>query len=255
MKPVPAVVAPLLEACTAALPTLLGNDAIGLYTRGSLATGDFDPETSDVDLTCIVENPIDDATFDRLASWHERLVREHRPWGWHLECVYFDRASAKRFVPGVHHVTRHRGEPLARVLHETNWIFERHVTREQGGILFGPDPKTWIDPVSREERIAAARKRVAEWCAWVDAPDDPGAFGGQRRHQAYVVETICRGLVTTQTGELPSKPRAVAEAIAFLPEPWCRLVARSRDWRQDGTVDPELVAEVAEFVRFAASLG
>jgi hypothetical protein len=66
---------------------------------------------------------------------------------------------------------------------------------------------------------------------------------------------MCRALCTLTTGELPSKPQAVAWALASLPEPWRATVARSRAWRGDATPDATLIPEVARFVRWAAAQG
>jgi len=70
-----------------------------------------------------------------------------------------------------------------------------------------------------------------------------------------VVETMCRALYTLARSELISKPRAVAWALATLPEPWRALVARSQVWRIDTTTDLSIVPEVMCFVRWAATDG
>jgi hypothetical protein len=69
------------------------------------------------------------------------------------------------------------------------------------------------------------------------------------------VETMCRALYTLASGELSSKRRAVAWAIATLPEPWRLTAERSQAWRADDTLDSTIVPEVMRFVHWAASEG
>src|SRR5207253_2908598 len=118
----------------------------------------------------------------------------------------------------------------------------------------GPDPKTLIDPISADEMRAAVRRRLRDWAEWAKDSNDP-EWQLHRGHKAYVVETMCRALCTLATGELPTKPRAVAWALATLPEPWRATVERSQAWRTDNTLDPSLAPEVRSFVLWAAAGG
>ena len=49
--PIPAQVSALLHDLTEALPTLLGENLVGIYLYGSLTQGAFNPERSDVELS------------------------------------------------------------------------------------------------------------------------------------------------------------------------------------------------------------
>src|SRR5215208_6663720 len=43
---------------------------VGLYVYGSLVTGDFDKDRSDIDLPAVVDSDVDGGTFDRLDRMH-----------------------------------------------------------------------------------------------------------------------------------------------------------------------------------------
>lgn len=111
-----------------------------------------------------------------------------------------------------------------------------------------------IDPILPDELRAAVRLRLLDWEAWAAHPDDP-AWQSPRGHKAYAVETMCRALCTLATGTLLSKPRAVAWALATLPEPWRGTVARSRQWHADQTIDTSINLEVQRFLAWAAEQG
>jgi predicted nucleotidyltransferase len=230
----------------------LGDNLVGVYLRGSLAMGDFIPQTSDIDVLAVTERPVDDAEFAALAALHARIAALPHAFANRMEMAYIDREALKRFEPGQRHPTLGQGETLTWSEHRDNWILERWAVREHAVTLLGPDPRTLIDAITSDEIHAAVRTRLRDWVDWADQPDDP-EWLAPRSHKAYVVETMCRALYTLEHGELVSKPRAVAWAIATLPEPWRALVVRSRRWRTDKTVDLSIVPEVMRFVHWAAS--
>ncbi len=241
----------MLDALLAGIEETLGDNLVGVYLRGSLALGDFIPETSDLDLLTVTKRPITAAEFARLASLHAHLAVLPHPYAKRLELAYIDGVALRRFAPGQHHPTLGQGETLVWSEHRDNWILERWTVREHGRTLLGPEPHTLIDPIPPDELRAAVRARLRDWAAWADQPDDPDWLL-PRSHKAYVVETMCRALYTVACGELVSKPRAVAWAIATLPEPWRTVVIRSQSWRTDTTTDPSIVPEVMQFVQWAA---
>lgn len=245
----PPDVTDLLEALARGTRDALGDNLVGVYPRGSLATGDFTP-ASDLDVLTVTERPVTDAELARLADMHARLAALPNPYAGRLELAYIDRGAVRRFAPGQRHPTLYWGEGLARSEHRSNWILERWAAREHGVPLLGPAPTTLIDPIAPDELRMAVRDRLRDWAAWADEPDSPDW------PIVYTVETLCRALHTLARGELSSKARAVAWAIASLPEPWRATVERSRQWRAQGTHDRAAVEpEVIWFVRWAASEG
>jgi len=248
----PQEVTKLLEALLPGIRYALGDNLVGVYMRGSLAIGDFIPDTSDVDLLAVTERRVHDAEFATLAALHATVAATPLRYANRLEIAYVDRAALRRFESGLHHATLGQGEALAWTEHHANWILERWTVRECGVTLLGPDPRILIDPIAVDELRAAVRSRLRDWADWAGQPDDPDWLL-PRSHKAYVVETMCRALATLACGRLLSKPRAVAWALATLPEPWHSTVEQSQAWRTDNTADPAIVAEVMRFVRWAAS--
>jgi hypothetical protein len=249
--PLPQDIPQLLDTLLARLQHELGDQLIGLYLRGSLALGDFIPATSDVDVLAVLEHAVSPTLFARLTDLHADLAGSANPYATRMEMVYLDRGAVRHFTPGQQHPTLGQGGRLHWEEHRANWIFERWTVREHGVILFGPDPRTLIDPIGKDELRAAARGRLSDWAAWAAAPEDP-EFLLPRAHQAYISETICRALATVASGELWSKPRSVAWALAQLPEPWRTTVRDAQAGRTDRTDDPAKVDDIVQFVQWAA---
>lgn len=248
----------LAKQLTSILDTLVGgiertlpDNLVGVYLRGSLATGDV-LETSDVDILAVTERPVDDGEFAALEALHSRIDSLPNHYAGRIEIAYIDRTALKRFQPGLRHPTLGQGERLAWSEHHDNWILERWTVRECGIALRGPDPKTLIDPVPSEDLVEAVRRRLPDWMDWANDVDDADWLL-PRSHKAYVVETMCRALCTLTCGALPGKPQAVAWAIETLPEPWLSLVKDSQAWRTDDTVDLSINPLVRRFVLWVGS--
>jgi hypothetical protein len=248
----PAEVAAMLDALLAGAQEALGANLIALYLRGSLVTGDFDPEASDIDFFAVTERRLSGQEFTALEAMHASFVGLPNRCSDQLEGPYIDRAAARRFQPGQRHPTIARNEALHWREQFANWVLERWMLRAWGVTLLGPEPQALIDAVTSDEIRAAVRANMARWVEWISQPDDPDwllPLG----HKAYVVETMCRALYTLATGELAGKPRSVAWALATLPEPWRTTVARSQSWRNDQTVVLSIAPEVREMVLWAAA--
>lgn len=247
---------PSLHAATEVLDALLegtrsalGDNLVSVYLRGSLATGDFSA-TSDLDVLTVTERPINDVELAALVALHARLAALPSPYAHRFEVAYIDRTAVRRFTPGQRHPTLYWGKELTRSEHDHNWILERWTVREHGVPLLGPDPKALIDPISADELRIAVRGRLSDWVLWADQPASPDW------PIVYTVETMCRALYTLAHGELVSKARAVAWAVATLPQPWCATVDRSQSWRASAAVDRTTIEqEVLQFVRWAVSDG
>jgi len=247
----------MLAALLPGVEAALTDNLVGVYLRGSLALGDFDPATSDIDFLVVTERPVAEAEFAALAVLHARLAALPNKYADHLEGSYIPRAAVERFRPDERrHPTVGADWTFQYGEHRDGWILERWTVRERGVILRGPDPKTLIDPITPDAICQAVRVCLREWTEWMARPDGL-QFVTPRSHQAFAAETMCRALYTLahSRGALPTKPRAVAWARETLPEPWRSLVEQSRTWRTDTTPNPASMPTILRFVRWAAAEG
>jgi predicted nucleotidyltransferase len=173
----------ILSALISGVQATVPDNLVGVYLRGSLATGDF-IETSDVDWLVATERPVSNAEGEALIELHARLAALPNPYADRLEGAYIDRASLRRFEPGRRFLTVECETPLQWKVHETSWLIERYVLREKGIALLGPDPKTLIDPISTGELIEAVRHRLRDWAKWATAP---------------IIQSRCHGAATRPT--------------------------------------------------------
>jgi predicted nucleotidyltransferase len=227
---------------------ILGERLVGLYLYGSLVTGDFDREISDIDLLAVTSSDIDKQAFDRLERMHDDFAAKYQQWRGRIEVAYLSTAALKTFRSRISPIAIiSPGEPLHIKEAGKDWLMNWWVVREQGVTLFGPAPTTLIDPISKHEFLEAVQQHAQSWSEWVnDMRDQPG--------QAYAILTLCRALYTSIYGEQVSKKQAALSAQQRFPE-WAELIQNALAWRigwRDQLVDPVATfPETVKFVNFA----
>ena len=80
----------------AGVQEVLGENLVGIYLRGSLATGDF-IDTSDIDFLVATERPASDVEVGALINLHAGLAALPNKYADRLEGAYIDRAALRRF--------------------------------------------------------------------------------------------------------------------------------------------------------------
>jgi hypothetical protein len=129
----------------------------------------------------------------------------------------------------------------------SDWIIQRHVVREYGVIVEGPDPKALIDYVSADDIRGAVMGILHEW--WFPMLDDPSwlANHGSEYH-AFAILTMCRALHALEHGTIVSKPVAARWAQAILGERWRQVIERSIPAQKPGAAQTNLLKDALELI-------
>lgn len=215
----------------------LGSGVAGVYGFGSLALGDFDPASSDLDLLVATPDEFSDAAATALREMHERIGRHGGAWARRLEVLYLP-------VQELAEPTRTRARRTAYMSPDTpfttfagfdeSWVLNLEMART-GGVRFdGPPPESLIPSVT-PERIREAVRTVLcdEWVRSLAGPE----WMRPRKYQAFVVLTMCRALHAMETGALITKPAAAAWALRALAREWHPAIRRALATRGDPSPD------------------
>jgi len=242
----------LLDSALAQLPPILGARLIGLYLYGSLVTGDFDEDASDIDLLAVTATDITEDEFAALDTLHARLTDQYAEWNNRIEIAYLSAEALRIFK-----TTRSQiavispGEPFHIKDAGRDWLLNWYVIQEHGVALFGPSARTIIAAIAQEEFAAAIKAQAAWWRDHVAHTRD------SRPYQAFAIITMCRALYADRNGEEVSKLQAAAWAEGQLPA-WAPLIRNALLWRQDhrnGQVDHEATyPETVRFVHYVIDL-
>jgi predicted nucleotidyltransferase len=234
----------LLSSLLYQMQRILDKNLIGLYLYGSLVTGDFDLEISDIDLLAVISFDIDDKEFEQLRSMHNDLIAKNPNWDDRIEIQYLSANALRTFkTQRTQIAVISPGEPFNIKDAGIDWLVNWYIVRKQGVTLFGPSPQTLIPPISKEEFLQASREHAKDWVEWANQPRDG-------KGQSYVILTMCRALYASQNGEQASKKQASLWAQEQFPQ-WASLIQNALVWRAAWQVEAvEYEATFPETVRF-----
>jgi predicted nucleotidyltransferase len=241
----------LLALLLSRIQAILGKKLIGLYLFGSLVAGDFDYGSSDIDLIAATSTYLDKEEVERLKAMHEDIALKEKAWDDRIEVGYIPLDELRRYNPHFQQPLISPGEPFHVTEVGASWVINRYIMREKGIAVYGPPPKTLVDPISREERIQAVRGRIQDWKEYVESLE----FGVSRKSQAYAILTMCRILYSLTYGEFVSKKAAALWAEENLPPEWSSLIRRAfawrNEWREEQVDHDVTLQETLRFLHFA----
>ncbi len=236
------------------LQTVLGEKLVGLYLYGSLVWGDFDHDISDIDLLAATSEDINQEDLEALRTMHEDFTSKHLRWKDRIEIQYVSVSVLKTYKSSAEEGTLAAispGDPLKIAPALKDYLMNWYSVMEKGITLFGPDPKTVIEPVSKEEFIQAVKKNVSKWTTYIEGTKH------SRPYQAYAILTMCRALYAYKNGEQPSKKQAAEWAQKELPD-WAPLIQDALSWRKDyrneNVEHEKTYPKTVEFVNFISKL-
>jgi hypothetical protein len=197
-----------------------------LLVGGSLATGDYTPRISDLDLVALVDGPVDAPRTDQLVTVH-RALDEGTGAGLKLGCVYVE--GTRLPDPQMQHPTWTHGLLVQRIL---SGISRAELVRH-GYPVFGRSPGDVLPAMSDDDVRAAARAELTGYWSW--ATRRPGVWLDPVLADLGLT-SMARGRHTLATGELLTKTAALerADAPAWLVD---QLRARRRG---ENVVSPRL---------------
>lgn len=237
-----------LNELLTAVKLVLAESFVGLYLYGSLASGDFNPATSDIDFLVVTTDEIPTELVSELEKMHIRLWASDLKWAQKLEGAYIPQQDIRRY--GLNNLPRpciNEGN-FYLAPQGSDWIIQRHIIREQGVVLAGPDPQTLIDPVTPEDIRWSVLTYLNGW--WAPMVDEPKRLRSSE-YQAYAIVTMCRTLYTLQHGTIASKPVSAQRAMETLGEAWAGLIEEALDWRPG--VAMERFDETVDFIRYTVA--
>ncbi len=227
---------------------VMGNQFVGMYLYGSLSSGDFHPDASDVDFLVVTEDRLSDEMVIMLAAMHQRIWETGLKWADKLEGSYIPKAHLRRYEKsGIAYPTVNEHKFYVAP-HGSDWIIQRYIIREQGVALVGPDPKTLIDPVSPDDIRRAVRGILQEW--WFPMLDDPSWLRDHDSpYHAFAILTMCRSLYALEHGTIVSKPVAAKWAQGELGRKWQKVIEQSLATRM-GSREFDLYEDALKLIHY-----
>jgi hypothetical protein len=237
---------PIVPLVRDAIIGTTGGSLVGLYLYGSLATGHFEPDVSDIDLIAVLAGVPDASLVSQLKEMHARLAAAAPEWDDRIEVDCVSTGGLAECRTSTTTMARiSPGEPLHLVEAGRDFLLDWYPARRDGVALVGPPLDSLIPPIPEREY----RDEVITYLAgFRDRVDEDAGVGSQ----AYAILTICRGFYSITSRARLSKREAGLRARRDFPR-WELLIDRALGWR-DRQWDPEqpdgstFVAETRAFI-------
>src|SRR5690349_7873149 len=153
----------VLRRFVAGVRVALGERLVGLYLSGSLAAGDFEYGSSDIDFLAVTAGALAPDALAALTALHAEMIASGLPYADRLEGIYLPQVAAQRYDPAnARHPLSAQANGLRVTALDRSWVIQYHQAREVGIPLYGPPASTFIDPVSPGELRAVARTCLRE---------------------------------------------------------------------------------------------
>ncbi len=241
----------ILQELLESIQDILREHFIGMYLEGSLANGDFDQD-SDIDFVVVTDVEVAEDFFSALQRMHDRIAMIDSHWATQLEGSYISQGPLRRYDPvnDMHpNIERGSGEHLKMTQHEGVWNVHRHILRERGITIIGPDPKILIDPITPHNLRSAMLSALSSWATHLlNHPEEIR----HRGYQSYIVLTLCRILYTLQVGEVTSKLKSASWAKESIGEKWKTLIEHAWEGRHHSQMqaDKEEIRQTLDFINY-----
>jgi hypothetical protein len=243
---IPPDVQALLDPLLVQMQSILGDKLVGLYVYGSLVTGDFNPDISDLDLFATLQTDLNPDDFAQLDAMHNQWAATHPVWAGRLEIGYLSLHGLQTFRTQNSPMGNiSPGEPFHMIEAGHLWLANWYVVRTSGITLFGPPPQEIIPSISVDEFRETVKAHVQGWREWINEVDARPAA------QAYAIVTMCRAFYTVKNSTQVSKLKAADWAADQLPE-WSTFIHNAVMWRRSWRNEKDGTATVAETRRFVA---
>ena len=203
-------------------------DVIGVYVYGSLATGDYSPAVSDIDVVVLVGAAPGQAAVSELTRLHTALAAAGGPAG-QLHCLY---VAADAVTDAERLCTYWFGDRMTR------WQMKLLTQAElasAGVALHGPWPPPGIAPVPAADLRVAVHNEITGYWRETARSRRPWLYDSWVDHSLVVLP---RAEAVLTAGDLITKGEAIGRLAAFGAPGWLVEDIRRRRDGQPSALSP-----------------
>lgn len=236
----------LLGSFVVDIQKILSENLGGIYLMGSLTYGDFNPNSSDIDLQVVINKQMTTHQQDLIKQLHTQIANKYQKWTKRLECSYTPLAMLANNLPPLE-PRPYYGEDTfyPEAPYGNEWIINQYMLYQHGIALFGPDYKTLISPVNIVEvQKACIRDLLQEWQPKISDPE----WLANSHYQSYLILNLCRILYTVMCSEFATKKVSSAWVKNHYAPQWRELIEAAENWQYGK--DMLMQKDTVTFIKF-----
>jgi len=225
--------------------SVLGDYFTGMYLYGSLASGDFDPERSDIDPLVVTSEELPENLISDLEVMHKRIYESGSGWAKKMSGAYIPLDAIRKYDSTGPACPLFNRDEFLVARPDIDWVIHRYILYTSGIVIAGPPLQSIIDPVRPEQMREAALVLLRnDWPRWIHNPDFFNGIG----YQPFVVLTMCRASYTMKHGDAVSKRQSAEWVIANSDRKWTELIKQAMAWHYGDP--PGDIRQTQEFMRY-----
>lgn len=239
----------ILSYMANSIQSILGKNLVGLYLFGSLSYGDFNPNSSDIDLITVLAQPLNNCEIESIKQLHLQIGDLSKKWIDRLECSYTPIYMFENILPPKEPRPYYGGAIFyEKAPYGNEWIINNYLIYQHGISLIGPEFKKLIKPIDIiEVQRACIRDLFQEWEPKII---DPGWLDNSH-YQSYIVMNLCRILYTVLQGVTGTKKTSAEWVKKRFGLPWINLIKHAANWEYGKTLFAK--NETINFIRFCVN--
>lgn len=200
---------------------------LGLYLGGSLAIGDFDENTSDLDFLVVLQVPVSAPELAAVKDLHSKIRATARNQLYkNYEGVYLTASQASHPHTSDMHAPHLGSDGHFEVEdHGAEIIIDLWKIRKSGFVVFGMPPAKTIANISVDEMLEAKSNLFKSW--WLPKLRTKEPMNAE--YQAYAVLTMARILYGLANRDEVSKKKSAAWCLTAYSD-FADLIDAARTW-------------------------
>ena len=212
----------------------LGENLVGIYLVGSIASGDFDLD-SDVDFLVVTNTDLTGANMKALQDIQIKIHDIDCYPAKHLEGSYISIGNLNDWSTIGQkklYYFDNGSTTYEQSTHDNQWHV-RWILRERGITLVGQKPETILQSIPLNEMFSEIKATMIQVIKlFEDEINRPLSFFNSRFGQSFAVLTYCRMLHTLHTGTVQSKKAGVKWAKQFVEPKWVKIIDQAWNERE-----------------------
>ena len=253
----------VLEIFVDEISTELGENLVGIYLVGSIASGDFDAD-SDVDFLVVTNTELTETNMKALQDIQIKIHGIDCYPAKHLEGSYISISDLNDWSTVGQKKLYYFDNGSTAYEHSThdNQWHVRWILRERGITLVGQKPETILKSIPLNEMFSEIKTTMFQVMKlYEDEIDRPLSFFNSRFGQSFAVLTYCRMLHTLHTGTIQSKKAGVKWAKQFVEPKWVNIIDQAWNEREGvrflvkigQRAELTLLRETLDFIKYAVA--
>ena len=229
LKDLPIEIRPLIDELCKELKVIFADKLLGLYLHGSIAMGDFNLKSSDIDFMALLKSDVNEEEFNKLDLCHQDLCRKYKAWGSKLEGSYllidklYERHPPSSKRPYIN------GGKLENVHHGPEWTFEKYTLAKEGIALLDDVLDRKAVMASLLDLKDAGKSLLKDW--WQPLIERNQVFSDA--YLVYGVLTMCRIKHTMDLGVVASKLESAHYVLKQDSNAYVGLILEALNWQED----------------------